>query len=171
MDAASHVCTDPFPMHAMPMTPNRDRPQHGVTGISSTILAFDFGERFIGVAVGDQAVRSAHPLTTIESRSEADRFAKIAQLIEEWRPGRLVVGEPVAQNGGRHDLADRVARFARQLNGRFGLPVHCVDEQFTSVDAAADLSLMGRGGHSDKMLVHPMAACLILEAYLNDQPS
>ncbi len=156
---------------ATPMTPNRERPQPSRSGASSTILAFDFGERFIGVAVGDQTTRSAHPLTAIESRSEADRFAKIGRLIEEWRPGRLLVGEPVSSQGDRHPLADRVARFARQLNGRFGLPVHRVDEQFTSVEATAQLSSMGRGGRSDKNLVHPMAACLILEAYLHEQSS
>jgi putative holliday junction resolvase len=153
------------------MTANRERPKPEAAALSTTVLAFDFGERFIGVAVGDKQIRSAHPLTTIESRSEADRFAKIGQLIGEWRPGCLVVGEPVSTNGDRHELADRVARFARQLSGRFGLPVYRVNEQFTSVEAAANLSSMGRGGRSDKMLVHPMAARLILEAYLNEQPS
>ena len=153
------------------MTINHERPQPGSSGVSSTILAFDFGERFTGVAVGDQTTRLAHPLTTIESRSDADRFAKIGRLIAEWRPGCLVVGEPVSPHGIGHPLADRVARFARQLNGRFGVPVHCVDEQFTSAEAATKLSFMGRGGRSDKALVHPMAACLILEAYLHEQSS
>jgi putative holliday junction resolvase len=153
---------------SMPLTkPGDRRAGPDAAGGSSTILAFDFGERFIGVAVGDDGTRLAHPLTTIESRTEAERFARIGRLIEEWRPGRLVVGEPLSLDGDRHALTDRADRFSRQLNGRFGLPVYRVDERLTSVEAQRILSEMGRGGRSDKLLVHPMAARLILEAYLS----
>ena len=153
--------TKPSDRHPKPLMPR----------VSSTILAFDFGERFIGVAVGNDETRMAHPLTTVESRNEVERFAQIGRLIEEWQPGRLVVGEPVSLDGARNVVTDRADRFARQLAGRFGLPVHRMDERLTSVEAERDLAAMGRGGRSDKMLVHPMAACLILEAYLNEHPS
>ncbi len=156
----------------MPSTkPNRARPGMEAIRGSSTVLAFDFGERFVGVAVGDDETRLAHPLTTIESRSEPNRFAQIQRLIEEWQPGRLVVGEPVSMDGSRHAITERADRFARQLGGRFGLPVHRADERLTSIEAQRELSKMGRGGKSDKMLLHPMAACLILEAYFNEQPT
>ena len=156
----------------MPSTkPSRAHPgTEAIRGLS-TILAFDFGERFVGVAVGNDETRSAHPLTTIESRSEPDRFSQIQRLIEEWRPGRLVVGEPVSMDGSRHAISGRADRFARQLGGRFGLPVHRTDERLTSIEARGELSKMGRGGKSDKMLLHPIAACLILEAYFNEQPT
>lgn len=165
--------TNVFGKHATDLRMPLTKPKVGQSGpkaarISSTILAFDYGERYVGVAVGDDETRLAHPLTTIESHTDAVRFARIGSLIEEWRPGRLVVGEPVSLDGERHALTDRADRFARQLNGRFGLPVHRVDERLTSVEAERNLSAMGRGGRSDKMLVHPLAACLILEAYLND---
>jgi len=95
-----------------------------------TVLAFDFGLKRIGVAVGEPELRTAHPLPAIS----APGFDTIAKLITEWRPARIVVGLPVAENG-EHPLARKVERFARQLEGRFHVPVARVDERFTSVEA------------------------------------
>ncbi len=136
---------------------------------SRTVLAFDYGERFIGVAVGDSELRTAHPLTTIDARSTTERFTKIGALIDEWQPAFLVVGMPsTAEEGTPHPLAPRVERFSRQLGGRFHLSVRLVDEQFTSAEAERELRSAGTRGARRKQNVHPQAARLILESYFND---
>lgn len=133
--------------------------------LRETVLALDFGERYIGVAVGDAAVRVAHPLATIEARDAKSRFEAIGEFIDEWRPARLVVGLPLGLEGDRHALTRRAQRFARQLEGRFGLPVTLIDERLSSAEAAERLRNLGRGGRRYKRLEHPMAAQVILEDY------
>jgi putative holliday junction resolvase len=120
-----------------------------------TVLAFDFGLKRIGVAVGEGELRTAHPLRTVHNLDE------IKKLVHEWRPTRLVVGLPVRE-AGEHPLARRVERFARQLEGRFRLPVARVDERFTSVEAESRLR-----GLKNKP-VDSVAAQLILEQYFDE---
>jgi len=133
-----------------------------------TVLGFDYGTRFIGVAVGDRVTRIAHPLSTIDAEASAARFAAIGALIAEWRPERLVVGVPFSLEGEAHDMTRRAQRFARQLEGRFGLPVATVDERLTSAAAGERLRATGRGGRAHKQLLHPVAAQILLQAYLDD---
>jgi len=137
----------------------------GMPDTAQTVLAFDYGERFIGVAVGETAIGVSHPLATLDARADKARFAAIAQIIDEWRPTRLVVGLPLGLDGVRHDLTRRAERFARQLSGRFRLPVTFVDERLSSVDAAERLRAIGRGGIRHKRLEHPVAAQVILQDY------
>ena len=128
-----------------------------------TVLAFDFGLKRIGVAVGEPELGTAHPLPAIQ----APGFEMITKLISEWRPAALVVGLPVAERG-EHPLAKRVERFARQLEGRFRLPVARVDERFTSVEAESRLRETRTKSGMKKTAVDSVAAQLILEQYLND---
>lgn len=121
-----------------------------------TVLAFDFGLKRIGVAVGEPELRTAHPLPPFA----APGFDRIGKLLAEWRPAQIVVGLPVAEEG-EHPLAKKVERFARQLEGRFRLPVARVDERFTSVEAESRL----RG--SKQKSVDSVAAQLILEQYFD----
>jgi len=134
---------------------------------SGTVLAFDYGERFLGVAVGESGVRVAHPLATIDTRIAVARFHAIATLVDEWRPVELVVGLPLGLEGDRHDLTRRAERFARQLEGRFRLPVTLVDERLSSVEAEDRLRVAGRGGRRGKRLVHPVAAQVILQDFFD----
>jgi putative Holliday junction resolvase len=133
-----------------------------------TVLAFDFGTRRIGVAVGDLATRLAHPLATIEREREADRFDEIAALVAEWKPGTLVVGLPVHADGTPHEMTERARRFGRQLAGRTGLPVEYADERHTTQAAAASLSEAGVGGRRAKDVRDRVAAQLILQAWLDE---
>ena len=121
-----------------------------------TVLAFDFGLKRIGVAVGEPELGTAHPLPAIA----APGFEAISKLITEWQPAQIVVGLPVAANG-EHPLAKRVERFARQLEGRFRVPVARVDERFTSVEAESRLR-----GVKNKS-IDSVAAQLILEQYFD----
>ena len=127
-----------------------------------TLLGFDFGPRKIGVAVGQTVTGSASPLTTIRSQGDRPDWARIERLIEEWRPQAAVVGLPFNMDDSETALAPRVRRFARQLEGRFGLQVHLVDERLTSLEARRQL---GRAATS-REAIDAMAATLILETWL-----
>ncbi len=105
---------------------------------AGTWLAFDFGEKRIGVAIGNTLTAGARPLTVVPSSPVSDRFTTIANLIGEWAPVALVVGLPVHPDGQDHPFAARCRRFANQLHGRFGLPVILEDERYTSALAPGD---------------------------------
>jgi len=122
-------------------------------------LAFDFGTRRVGVASGNALTRTATPLGTIAERGEA-RAAAIAALVAEWRPDALVVGVPFHPDGAPHANTARARRFARELAERFGLPVHEVDERYTTVDAR-------RSGAND---LDAAAAAIVLEQHLAALP-
>lgn len=139
--------------------PERSQVQHG------TVLAFDFGEKRIGVAVGERSLAQAHPLTTIRSEANAERFAAIAALIAEWKPTSLVVGLPVALDGTPHAMTARCTRFANQLRGRFGLPVDYAEERLSSVEADERLRESGHNARSAKEHLDAMAAQIILQCY------
>jgi putative Holliday junction resolvase len=136
---------------------------------NGALLAFDFGLRRIGVAVGDWETRLAHPLETIDAEDNDTRFGRIAALIAEWRPYQLVVGLPLSLEGEEHELTRRARRFANQLNGRCGLPVSLVDERLTSFDANLRLREAGVKGRDRKGLDDTLAAQQILQDFL-DQP-
>jgi putative Holliday junction resolvase len=136
----------------------------------TTVLAFDFGTRRIGVALGNSLTRAARPLTTIAGEANAERFAAIASLIDEWRPDILVVGRPVHADGSEHEMTARAERFARQLAGRFGIEVLRVDERFTT--AGADAALADAGVRDRKAARDAVAAQLILQSWFDtDQRS
>jgi len=133
------------------------------------VLAFDFGTRRIGVAVGNTVVRVAHPLTTINGEAKASRFEAIAALLDEWQPQLLVVGRPVHADGREHEMTALADRFARQLEARFGLAMARVDERFTTLGAksalaAADVRESERNAGRDAM-----AAQLILQSWFDDE--
>lgn len=115
--------------------------------------------------MGDTSVRIAHPLTTIAAEDNAARFAAIAALIDEWRPGRCVVGLPMHADGTEHETSRLARRFAHRLEGRFGIPVSLVDERLTS--RAAESRLRQSGLRADKMrhVLDAAAAREILEAW------
>ena len=120
-------------------------------------LAFDYGTLRVGVASGNNLTHTATPLTTVAQGASHARFAAIGALIAEWRPAALVVGVPRHPDGAPHVNTQRAQRFARQLHGRFGLPVHKVDERYTTTEARA-------AGAAD---VDAASAALILEQYFN----
>ena len=135
-----------------------------------TLLAFDFGARWIGVAVGDTETRLAHPLGMFEAASASRCMAEVETLVREWRPERLLVGLPLAMDGSEHEMTRRARRFARRLEGRFRLPVALADERLSSVAAEAQLRETGRGGREHKNAAHALAATIILQSYLDESP-
>ena len=136
------------------------------TGQDGTVLAFDFGEKRIGVAVGETRLGQAHPLTTIRALANTERFSAIEALIREWHPVRLVVGLPSSLDGEPHAMTARCTRFANQLRGRFRLPVDTAEERLTSVEAGERLRESGHSARSARDHLDAMAAQIILECYL-----
>ncbi len=132
-----------------------------------TVLAFDFGLKRIGIAVGETLLGRANALTTLEAETNEARFAAIARLIEEWQPALLVVGLPLALDGSEHEMTARCRRFANQLAGRFGLPVALADERLTSAAADAELREAGLGWRARKGKVDALAAQHILQDYFD----
>jgi len=130
-----------------------------------TVLAFDFGEKRIGVATGETLLGSAHPLTVIRAESNDDRFAAIGKLIAEWRPVQLVVGLPTHADGTPHQTTRLAQKFAERLKRRYHLPVAFADERLTSFDAAARLRETGRDSRAARPLLDAIAAQLILQTW------
>jgi len=128
-----------------------------------TVLAFDYGEKRIGVAIGETLLGQAHPLMVL---STADRAA-LARLIEEWRPVRLVVGLPTHADGTPHVMTGRCRRFAEELARQFALPVDLADERLTSRDAESRLRETGRDAKTMKPLLDAVAAQLILQTWFD----
>jgi putative Holliday junction resolvase len=132
------------------------------------VLAFDFGTRRIGVAIGSTLLRQARALATIDEERADARFARIGELIDEWQPGLLVVGIPVHADGAEHDMTARAQRFARQLEGRFRLPVECTDERYTTQEAAAQLA-SSRAGRHGRDARDALAAELVLQGWFDER--
>lgn len=130
-----------------------------------TLLAFDYGTQFIGVAVGNTLTSHARPLEVLGNASRDARFAQIGALIKEWQPNRLVVGLSLNVDGEEQVMSAHCRTFANQLKGRFGLPVVLVDERGTSLAAQSEMGASGRGKRVDAV-----AAAIILQAYFDEPP-
>ena len=135
---------------------------------SGTVLAFDFGAKRIGVAVGDTVLKLAHPLKTIHSEKNDQRFAMIQELIDNWRPVLLVVGLPSHSDGTAHEMTRLSQRFARRLAGRFNIHVLLVDERYTSKTASASLHQAGDKKKKHKQFLDQVAAQQILQSYFDE---
>ncbi|MEO6270140.1 MAG: Holliday junction resolvase RuvX [Lautropia sp.] len=148
-----------------------------MTGAEQTILAFDYGARRIGVAIGNTITWTARPLQTVCEEMNTRRFARIGALLAQWHPDYLVVGRPLHPDGTPHQITLAAERFARQLNGRFGLPVELVDERYSTVEARARRHDAMSNGRPSQTAVgasssgaaegdDAAAAAVILEQYL-----
>jgi len=134
---------------------------------SGTVLAFDFGVRRIGVAIGEYELRLAHPLMTIDQAMTKPRFEKIAELIKEWQPVLLVVGLSVHADGVEHEITRLCQRFARRLEERFGVPVVMEDERYTTVIARLALEEVGIRGKKQRPMLDQIAAQYILQTFFD----
>ncbi|HEX6829021.1 MAG TPA: Holliday junction resolvase RuvX [Burkholderiales bacterium] len=137
---------------------------------TGTVLAFDFGEKRIGVAVGDRALGIAHPVTTIQAQSNEQRLAAAAALVAEWTPALLVVGLPLQPDGAEHEMTRGARRFANRLRERFRLETVLVDERYTSAAAESALGQAGTHGARRRRALDPVAAQQILQAWFDEQP-
>lgn len=135
--------------------------------MADLFLAFDFGTQRIGVAVGQRITSTARALEELPNRAGQPDWEGIARLIETWKPSALIVGLPLRMDGGEQDMTHAANRFGRQLEGRYHLPVHTADERLTT-RAARDL--LAERGHRQPDYVDALAAKLILETWMNENP-
>ena len=133
--------------------------------MTETLLAFDYGEKHIGVAVGQTLTRTANPLESIRVAGTQPDWSAITRVVETWQPDALVVGLPLNMDGTEQTVSRKARRFGDQLSGRYRLPVHLVDERLSTRAARERLAGAGRAGEED----HPVAAQIILESWLAEQ--
>jgi len=144
----------------MPDTPDTPR--------AETILAFDFGLRRIGVAVGQSVTASASPLGVVSNGNTGPDQNRIAAFVNEWQPARLIVGMPAHADGSPSDMQAHVHRFIKTL-ADYELPIDTVDERYTSIEAEAALKnarAAGTRGRITKASIDSAAAVIIAERYL-----
>ena len=141
--------------------------------VGRTFLGFDYGERRIGVAVGQSVTGTASALSTVNVRGGEPDWGSIDEIVSTWKPDGLVVGEPLHMDGRPQTMTRRARRFRHALRSRFGLPVHAADERLTTVEARAELAgrgaFRGAGAGRRHEIDHPVAARIILESWLGER--
>ncbi len=135
----------------------------------AVVIAFDFGLKRTGVAVGNTVIGSATPECTLSSKDESPDWDGISKLIEEWQPSQIVVGMPIELDGSENPLKKRIDRFCHQIQGRYNVAVDQENEQFTSIEAAQRLKQLRQSGRKQKITkdeVDKIAASIILENWM-----
>ena len=134
-----------------------------------TIIAIDFGLRNIGVAVGNTLSLTSRPLTILQVRDGVPDWDALSSIFDEWRPDRILVGNPLNMDDSESDMGRQAARFARRIEGRFGLTVTLVDERLSSREATANALAAGHRGDFASIPVDDEAAAIILTTWLHQQ--
>ncbi|MDT0583219.1 MULTISPECIES: Holliday junction resolvase RuvX [Alteromonadaceae] len=135
---------------------------------NQTILAFDFGTKSIGVAIGQSITGTAAPLSALKANDGIPNWEAIEKLIEQWQPNGLLVGLPLNMDGTEQEITQRAKKFANRLHGRYGLNVVTHDERLSTVDAKARLFDLGGFKKLSKDKVDSVSACLIYESWLEN---
>ena len=130
------------------------------------ILAFDYGLRQIGVAVGNAELGTTQPLTVLRARDGQPDWEEVGRLCREWEPDLLLIGDPLNMDGSVSEMAERARRFSRRLEGRLGLAVAMVDERLSSFEVKQQQRAQGHDGDYRKQPVDSLAAELILRSWL-----
>jgi len=133
-------------------------------------LAFDYGEKYIGVAAGSRHTRQAQALTTLRGSAKNPDWVGISRLIGEWRPDALVVGLPLNMDGSDNPMTRAARAFGQRLQDRYNLPVHMVDERLSTLAARDILNEAGVPMRRHKARLDQLAAQTILQAFLNELP-
>ncbi|MDO6686981.1 MULTISPECIES: Holliday junction resolvase RuvX [unclassified Agarivorans] len=134
-----------------------------------SVLAFDFGTKSIGVAIGQELTGSAKPLTAIKAQDGIPSWPLLEKLLEQWQPDLLVIGLPLNMDGTEQDITSRAKKFANRLHGRFGYQIAMQDERLTTVDAKEKLFELGGYKALEKGAVDSLAAALIFESWCAEQ--
>lgn len=136
---------------------------------AETILGFDFGEKRIGVAVGNTVTSQAKALTTLHVESNAARLGAVEKLVAEWQPASFVIGQPEHADGQPHDVAHLAKKFGNRLTEKFRLPVAYINETLSSVEASSILGARGVKGIAQRTEIDAVAAQVILQSYLDER--
>ncbi|MCH9782236.1 MAG: Holliday junction resolvase RuvX [Betaproteobacteria bacterium] len=131
------------------------------------VIAFDFGEKKIGVAIGNSITKTAHPLETIRKVKKSERIEIIENLLNEWEPGIVVVGLPLNEDGTESRLTLLAQNFAKKIKNRFKVPIVMVDERYTSVEAKILLNGNVKSIKKGNQVIDQVAAQIILGSYFD----
>ncbi len=131
------------------------------------IIGFDFGQKRIGVAIGNNISKSAQALITIESTSSNQKFEVIQKIMDEWQPVSIVVGVPFNVDGSEHKVTNLCKKFAKQLEQKYALPIYLIDERYTSIEASYEIQDKKIDLKKKKLLIDQIAAKIILQSYLD----
>ncbi|UXI69356.1 Holliday junction resolvase RuvX [Tahibacter amnicola] len=143
----------------------------GAAGVN--VVGFDFGTRLIGVALGNRLTRSARPLGIVNNGPQGPDWPRIEAWLSDWKPDALLVGLPLTLDGEEQKASRNARAFAQQLEKRYGLPLHLVDERMSSVEAArrfADRRASGTAKRKHAAVIDAVAAEVITENWLANQP-
>lgn len=138
--------------------------------MSGTLLAFDFGTKSIGVAIGQRITGTARALTALKAQDGTPEWKRIENLLKEWQPEAVVVGLPLNMDGTEQLLTARACNFANKIHGRFGAKVILHDERLSTVEARSGLFERGGFRALDKGSVDSASAVIILESYFELHP-
>ena len=133
--------------------------------LEGNILSFDFGEKRIGIAIGNNITNNTHPLETIETPKKIDRFKKIELLLEIWKPVQLVVGYPLNDDGSISRMSLLAKKFGEKLKNKFNISVYFVDERFSSSEAELKLKKLEKNLKKRKHIIDQVAAMIILDSF------
>lgn len=146
-------------------------PEDQIPDRIQSILAFDFGTKRMGVAIGQRITATASALEPIKAKDGIPNWQQLEAVVAEWQPDAFVVGLPLNMDGSVSEMSRRASKFARRLNGRFHKPSYTQDERLSSFEAKGEV--MRHHGQRDfgQYSVDGLAACIILESWMEQHPS
>ena len=136
-----------------------------------TAMAFDFGLRQIGVAVGNMQLQTSQPLAIVNAKNGKPDWQVMEKIMQEWQPDLLVVGDPLNMDGSVGEMSERANKFARRLHGRWGTPIEMTDERLSSFEAKQDMRELGHKGDYKSKPIDSYAAELILQTWFRQAAS
>ena len=137
--------------------------------IEGNILSFDFGEKRIGVAIGNSITKSSHPLETINTSKNTERYKLIELLLKTWEPVKLVIGYPLNEDGTLSRMSLLAKKFGMKLTNKYNIPIVMVDERFTSTEADLELKRFEKNFKKRKIVVDQVAAMIILDSFFQNK--
>ena len=136
-----------------------------VKKIEGNILSFDFGEKRIGVAIGNSITKISHPLETINTSKNTERYKLIELLLKTWEPVKLVIGYPLNDDGTLSKMSLLAKKFGIKLTNKYKIPIAMIDERFTSSEADLELKKIEKNFKKRKIVVDQVAAMIILDSF------
>lgn len=144
--------------------------QNTVTNKIQTLMAFDYGKKRIGLAVGQRLLQSANGIGYVNATDGKPNWDQLDAFVKEWQPDGFVVGLPLNMDGSESDMSKRANKFSNRLHGRYGKPSFTIDERLSTFAAKEEARAQGHKGHYKSDPVDALAAQFILETWLNEYP-
>ena len=136
-----------------------------VKKMEGNILSFDFGEKRIGIAIGNSITKTSHPLETINTDKNTERYRLIELLLKTWEPVKLVIGYPLNEDGTLSKMSLLAKKFGMKLGNKYNIPIVMIDERFTSSEADLELKKFEKNFKKRKTVVDQVAAMIILDSF------